>query len=49
VYKSVGDLQDNQLWETAIPGYATTSGYDATTGWGTPKAPAFVAALLATP
>jgi subtilase family serine protease len=49
VYKSVGDLQDNQLWEVPVAGYPTTDGYDATTGWGTPKAPAFVTALTATP
>jgi subtilase family serine protease len=49
VQKSVGDLQDNQLWQVPVPGYRTTSGYDATTGWGTPKAPAFVSALAATP
>jgi subtilase family serine protease len=45
--KSVGDLQDNQLWEVPIAGWATTSGYDATTGWGTPQANEFVAALKA--
>ncbi len=49
VYKSVGDLQDNQLWESPVPGYPTTPGYDATTGWGTPHAPAFVDALSAMP
>jgi len=49
VYKSVGDLQDNQLWGSSVPGYATTSGYDATTGWGTPNAPAFVSSLVAMP
>ena len=49
VDKSVGDLQDNQLWESSVPGYPTTSGYDATTGWGTPNAPAFVSALSALP
>ena len=37
------------LWEVPIPGYATTPGYDATTGWGTPNAPAFVSALTAMP
>ena len=47
VYKSVGDLIDNQLWEVPIPGYPTTRGYDATTGWGSPNAPAFVADLAA--
>jgi hypothetical protein len=49
VLKSLGDLQDNQLWQVSIPGYQTTTGYDATTGWGTPKAAAFVHALAAMP
>lgn len=49
VNKSVGDLEDNQLWETSVAGYPTTTGYDATTGWGTPNAPAFVSALAAMP
>ena len=49
VFKSVGDLQDNQLWQVPVAGYPTTTGYDATTGWGTPNAPAFVAALAALP
>lgn len=49
VLKSVGDLQDNQLWQVPVPGYPTTRGYDATTGWGSPKAPAFVSALAAMP
>jgi subtilase family serine protease len=49
VYKSVGDLEDNQLWESSVPGYPTTASYDATTGWGTPNAPKFVAALSAMP
>ena len=49
VNKSVGDLQDNQLWQVPIAGYPTTAGYDATTGWGTPNSPAFVAALAAMP
>jgi len=49
VNKSVGDLEDNQLWEVPIAGYPTTTGYDATTGWGTPNAAAFVAALALTP
>jgi len=47
VVKSVGDLVDNQLWEVPVAGYSTTTGYDATTGWGVPNAGAFVAALLA--
>ena len=49
VYKSVGDLQDNQLWGSSVPGYPTTPGYDTTTGWGTPNASAFVAALTQQP
>ncbi len=49
VQKSVGDLVDNQLWDSTVPGFPTTTGYDATTGWGTPQAPAFVADLLAMP
>jgi subtilase family serine protease len=49
VTKSVGDLVDNQMWEVPVAGYPTTVGYDATTGWGAPNAPAFVAALLARP
>ncbi|HKE50239.1 MAG TPA: S53 family peptidase [Actinomycetes bacterium] len=47
VRKSAGDLQDNQIWEIPVAGYPTTVGYDATTGWGTPRAPAFVATLTA--
>jgi subtilase family serine protease len=49
VSKSVGDLVDNQLWQVPTAGYPTTAGYDATTGWGTPDAPAFVSALAAKP
>jgi len=49
VFKSVGDLQDNQLWESPVAGYATTTDCDLTTGWGTPRAEAFVAALAAMP
>ena len=49
VTKSVGDLVDNQLWEDSVPGYQTTTGYDATTGWGTPEAPAFVSTLSTMP
>ncbi len=47
VQKSVGDLQDNQLWDVGVPGYPTTVGYDLTTGWGAPKAPGFVSAIEA--
>jgi len=49
VQKSVGDLVDNQLWESSIPGYPTTTGYDATTGWGAPDAARFVQELTAQP
>jgi subtilase family serine protease len=49
VNKSVGDLVDNQMWEVPIPGYPTTSGYDATTGWGTPRVNDFVAQLTTMP
>ncbi|HEU4567308.1 MAG TPA: S53 family peptidase [Marmoricola sp.] len=45
VSKSVGDLVDNQMWMDGVPGYPTTTGYDLTTGLGTPNAAAFVAAL----
>jgi subtilase family serine protease len=47
VNKSVGALEDNQLWQVPVAGYPTTAGYDPTTGWGTPEAPAFVATLTA--
>jgi subtilase family serine protease len=47
VDKSVGDLEDNQLWGSSVPGYQTTAAYDTTTGWGTPHAVAFVSALTA--
>ena len=49
VNKSVGDLQDNQLWQVPIAGYATMTGWDATTGWGVPNASAFVADLASMP
>lgn len=49
VYKSAGDLVDNQLWGDPVAGYATTSGWDATTGWGVPNAGKFVSALVAQP
>jgi subtilase family serine protease len=49
VNRSAGDQVDNQIWQEPQPGYATTTGYDATTGWGTPRASAFVAALTAMP
>ncbi len=53
-----GHLQNNRMWDTGadgfvtpdpVPGFPTTTGYDLTTGWGTPKAPAYVSALTAAP
>jgi subtilase family serine protease len=51
-----GVLDDNQMWEFAadgtvhpgpVPGFPTTTGYDLTTGWGSPKAAGYVAQLVA--
>ena len=53
-----GVLQDNRMWEYAadgsvhpgaVPGYPTTTGYDLTTGWGSPKAAGYIAGLTAAP
>jgi subtilase family serine protease len=54
-----GVLKDNQMWEigpdgmtlqrVSVDGYPTTTGYDLTTGWGSPKAAGYVAALTAAP
>jgi subtilase family serine protease len=53
-----GVLDDNQMWEYAadgsvhpgsVPGFTTTTGYDLTTGWGSPKASGYVAGLTAAP
>jgi subtilase family serine protease len=53
-----GHLENNRMWETdengfltpgAVPGFPTTTGYDLTTGWGTPKAAGYVAQLVARP
>ena len=49
VASSAGDLVDNQLWQVPTAGYATTGGYDPTTGWGAPNGSAFVSALAAMP
>jgi subtilase family serine protease len=49
VNKSVGDLVDNQMWQSPVAGYPATTGYDATTGWGVPNAPGFVSGLAALP
>lgn len=51
-----GVLDDNQMWEFAadgsvhpgaVPGFPTTTGYDLTTGWGSPKAAGYIAQLAA--
>ena len=51
-----GVLQNNQLWDLGsnglvtpdpVPGFATTTGYDLTTGWGSPKAPGYITQLVA--
>jgi hypothetical protein len=53
-----GGLQDNRMWEYGadgfvhpgpVAGWPTTAGYDLTTGWGSPDAPGYVAALTAAP
>jgi hypothetical protein len=40
-------LHDNEQYGPSIPGVPTTAGWDLTTGFGSPKAAAFVAALAA--
>jgi subtilase family serine protease len=42
-------LDSNQLYGSGIPGMPTTSGWDLTTGWGSPNVPVFVAELAAAP
>jgi len=46
-----GVLQNNRIWDTdatgfvtpdPVTGYPTTTGYDLTTGWGSPHAPGYV-------
>ena len=53
-----GHVENNRMWDTdgsgfltpnAVPGFPTTTGYDLTTGWGTPSAAGYVAQLLAQP
>ena len=54
-----GNLTNNQEWDfngngvavtpDPVPGWPVLSGYDLTTGWGTPNAPAYVAGLAAAP
>ena len=42
-------LDSNQLYGTAAPGMMTTTGYDLTTGLGSPVVPNFVSGLVAAP
>lgn len=42
-------LADNAEYGSVVPGWPTTSGWDLTTGFGSPKADAFVHALAAPP
>lgn len=54
-----GHLDSNRVWDLPdpfaavvpdpVPGYPTTTGYDLTTGWGSPRAAGYVAQLLAQP
>jgi subtilase family serine protease len=53
-----GHLDSNAMWAYTADGfltpgplhnYPTTTGYDLTTGWGSPNAPGYVAQLLAQP
>lgn len=48
-------LHSNQVWDItpgaplvldAVPGHETTTGFDLTTGWGTPNGPGFVSQLV---
>ena len=51
-----GVLDSNRIWDLAadgslvpdpVTGFLTTGGYDLTTGWGSPKATGYIAALVA--
>ncbi|MEO7017713.1 MAG: S53 family peptidase [Leifsonia sp.] len=51
-----GVLRNNRIWDIGangfvtpdpVPGYPTTSGYDLTTGWGSPNAPGYISQLVA--
>ena len=51
-----GVLDSNRIWDLAadgslvpdpVTGFPTTGGYDLTTGWGSPKATGYIAALVA--
>ena len=45
----VTTLNSNEQYATGIPGVATASGWDLTTGFGSPKVALFVAGLAAAP
>ncbi|WP_183407031.1 hypothetical protein [Nocardioides marmorisolisilvae] len=38
-------LPDGSVAPDAVPGWPTLSGYDMTTGWGTPNAAAYIHGL----
>jgi subtilase family serine protease len=42
-------LHDNHAFGTSAPGMQTTTGYDLTTGLGSPRVPSLVAGLVAAP
>jgi subtilase family serine protease len=53
-----GDIKNNRIWDTQadgfvtpdpVPGMPSTTGYDLTTGWGTPKAAGYITDLTAAP
>jgi len=53
-----GELKNNRMWDTGadgfvtpdpVPGFPTTTGYDLTTGWGTPMAQGYISALTTAP
>jgi subtilase family serine protease len=53
-----GHMNTNRVWDIGadgfltpnpVPGFATTVGYDLTTGWGVPAGPSYVGALTAAP
>jgi subtilase family serine protease len=53
-----GVLANNRIWDTGadgfvtpdpVPGYPTTTGYDLTTGWGSPFAPGYISSLANLP
>ena len=53
-----GYLHNNRIWDigadgfvtpNAVPGYPTTTGYDLTTGWGSPFSPGYQSSLFGMP